>query len=165
MVFLRSVLIAPGLIQIADYAICDSLDTYYYFGGGKIPLNVDSTKITIRFADDAPEANISTLTTLVPSLSYDSANQPNFEQYELFSLDDSTEYASIQSLLDQQAFITSVHPVYRYDKQHSFYVGETFVCRFSPALASENIAALLNQYNVQIVHKTSMRRVSICLVR
>ncbi len=139
-----SLLLAAGLCQ-------SSFGQYYYGGGNKIPLNVDSTKITLKFRDgitkDVRRAVLDSIGGLAPiAAPHDMAD--NFRAFAF------TANRSLDRFIDSVQHVAALaHVEYYYlgSNGEPMTVGDRFCVGFKPETGPLGIAAIAKNLGVEQV--------------
>ncbi|MDD3732238.1 MAG: S8 family serine peptidase [candidate division Zixibacteria bacterium] len=123
---------------------------YYYSGGGQIPIQIDSNKVTIKFYDSIPEATKQRVTMSLSCLSEQMEDDYLIDNFLAFSLYNYNGYFDYLDSLKLIPEIERVEPYYLTEDSIPILMGLTIFVLFNEDV-TENIIDSINAiYNVEI---------------
>ncbi|MBN1211107.1 MAG: S8 family serine peptidase [candidate division Zixibacteria bacterium] len=123
---------------------------YYYSGGGQIPIQIDSNKVTIKFYDSIPEETKQSVVMAQSCLLEQLEDDYLIDSFMAFSLYDYNGYFDYLDSLESIPEIERVEPYYLTEDSIPILMGLTFFVLFNEGV-TENIIDSINAiYNVEI---------------
>lgn len=129
-------------------ASVDSL--FYYSGGSEIYLQIDTTRILLKFDSIPPDQGFNYIKSSYPEMEFDTifAEQKGFG---LFNIQGSYTYDSIYASLGGQESIDFVHPVVLFVDTIPIFILDEFICMFAPGASQTLIDSLIEHNSLEVI--------------
>jgi len=126
---------------------------HYYSGGKAIPLTVDSSYVTVRFAEVVPLPESQVLLGEIGRIVQVVDDDHAIDDFLICSLYTGVDYDSFLDSLDTLSGIELVEPYYRNEYDSAILVGMYFCVGFNPDLSSAQVDSINDAHGVIIDHE------------
>ena len=132
-----------GLVALMPYVVYSQ---YYYGGGERIQLRIDSTRILIKFNSTTSDEEATALVADIDHLGQLSNNNEAIDGFKVVSVTLSEGYPTLVDSLRGLKLFEMVEPYYRNHSDSAFLVGQHFCVSFSDTYTERQIDSLASTF-------------------
>jgi len=125
-------------------------DEYFYSGGQRESLQIDSTKCLIKFSQDIPPESYDSILSGIYGIEGTIQNAQVLDDFFACSLSVGIDYAALMAALAGTEGIDLFNPFYLMHDSIDFVVGQTFCCQFFDNISAGTIDSLNLVYKVEV---------------
>ncbi len=147
--------IALGVIACGQNAAASADSLYYYSNGAEIYMQVDTSRLLLKFDGVPPAQGFNYINNLYPEMEFDTIFAEH-KGFGLFSIQGNYIYDSILESLASQESVEFLHPVALFDDTIPIFTLDELICMFAPGTAQGLIDSLIDYYHLNIVDTNSV---------